>query len=353
MRFEDFSTEKNNPKENLHEGERRFTHISPESFLEQLSEESTLEIVDEEHHACALISYTEIIPEEPISEEYVVYVGGFGTNAYAYDAQLFEIARRGHKVIYLNPQSGITPSAELSEYAHEKQIPLSIQQKAMEVETLFKTLGIERACLIGHSQGGAIATLFSSIHAEKIDKLILDTPAGLAGHMSVRELFKRSLDEALQEFMFAYRKMRYEGDRSFLLEWSDRLYHNKRGKGAESLWKLRDDIRALVETDITPILRDIEEMKKESEGPHVVLVTSHNDRIFRSADIENKLGADPFGEVDHAALIDRWVIYADKSTGHGFLTKNDPRLLTLLLKENQGDSRAKSAAVIADCLELA
>jgi pimeloyl-ACP methyl ester carboxylesterase len=196
----------------LENQEQENKYISSERFLEQIAHEQVMEIHNPERRLCHQLRYTEILPDISISDEYVVFIGGFGANSLAYDAQLYELARRGRKVIYLNPLEGLAGSEEEQTYAKDTGIPGIIQNKASEVSRLLKELGIARVDVVGHSQGGAVATLLAATHPDMVKKLVLDTPAGLVGQKTSAELITRSLDEAASEYVYARKKMEDDGE---------------------------------------------------------------------------------------------------------------------------------------------
>jgi pimeloyl-ACP methyl ester carboxylesterase len=287
-----------------------------------------------------------------------VFIGGFGANSLAYDAQLYELARRGRKVIYLNPLEGLAGSEEEQTYAKDTGIPGIIQNKASEVSRLLKELGIARVDVVGHSQGGAVATLLAATHPDMVKKLVLDTPAGLVGQKTSAELITRSLDEAASEYVYARKKMEDDGDTSYLKEWKERLFHDKRGNLSRFLWRLKNEIESLAKTDITPLLDDIQHgvnrKNEETVSPEVILLTANNDRIFRSEEIEKTLGINSITQTGTDGIqtgrVNSWTMYADKNTGHGFLTKNDPELMADLTGHKRIVADGGKASVIADCL---
>jgi len=317
--------------------------ISSESFLEQILAPKTIRLEDKENHLSNEASYVEIKPERLTSEECVVYIGGLGTNALAYDAQLHELARRGRKIIYINPVEGIKPSRELAEYADAHEIPQTIQNKAAEIELLMCTLNVGKVDVVGHSQGGAIATLLTAFRPNQVDRLVLDTPAGLVGNKSAGSLISRSIEEAGSEYQYAKQKFD-AGDPSYLDAWKKRIFNDERGDASRLLWRLTTEIKGIGQTNIVPLLQDIQAGHRQADeatlAPEVILLTAQNDRVFKAEEIATTMTEHGLAETKddgtRAGIVDSWAMYADRRAGHGFLTKNDPKLLAELVS---GSSR--------------
>ncbi len=55
----------------------------------------------------------------------------------------------------------------------------SLDQYIADLEALYAALGLQRATLVGHSMGGALALRFALRHPERVRRLVLINPAGL------------------------------------------------------------------------------------------------------------------------------------------------------------------------------
>lgn len=95
----------------------------------------------------------------------VVLIHGFGGHTFSYRYQIADLSR-DHRVVALDllgyGYSGRTTDADYS-----------LTAQADRVLGLMDALGIERASLVGHSMGGAVAMRVAAGHPERVDRLAL------------------------------------------------------------------------------------------------------------------------------------------------------------------------------------
>src|ERR1700733_5450468 len=60
-----------------------------------------------------------------------------------------------------------------------RHIQYSFQLLAQNTKAILDTLGIHTVCMLGHSMGGMIATRFTLMYPESVEKFILENPIGL------------------------------------------------------------------------------------------------------------------------------------------------------------------------------
>lgn len=286
--------------------------LSEESFIEQLNRVCVLEKAsDHAEEQPSRIEYRDITPER-MRHGCVVFVGGLGTTAVDYTEQLRILAQQGRRVVYCNPLQGITPSEELATYAKEKGLPPLMACKAGEVLHVMEQLGIEHADVIGHSQGGAVSALVAAFRPEYVGQLILNTPAGIVGEKSYKELVHRVGEEFHAEQAFVERRAA-EGDPTYKKAF-------ERNAAAASTdpsyieWRRRVEIPSIGKTSIIPLLVDIRDRAQNGmPAPEVVLVTAQDDRIFTPEEMDHAIGDVTQGDT----LVNRWVMYPDAAVGHG------------------------------------
>ncbi len=60
-----------------------------------------------------------------------------------------------------------------------QHIQYSFQLLAQNTKAILDTLGIQKVCVLGHSMGGMLATRFTLMYSERVEKFILEDPIGL------------------------------------------------------------------------------------------------------------------------------------------------------------------------------
>jgi epoxide hydrolase 4 len=116
----------------------------------------------------------------------VVLLHGFPEFWYAWRHQLLPLAVAGFRVVAPDLR-GYNLSSKPKGVA-----PYRIERLAGDVDALVRFLGAERAAVVGHDWGGAIAWLTAALHAERVERLaIMNAPHPVAferGLRSARQL---------------------------------------------------------------------------------------------------------------------------------------------------------------------
>lgn len=235
---------------------------------------------------------------------------------------MLDLARSGKRVLFLSPDKGVSPTSEDTDYfnARAGALPSTIRDKASAVALLLEHLGATNVNMIGHSQGGAVATALTGMRPKLVDRLILDNPAGLIGEDSVKDLIHRVANEARGEASVESTVSHASGVAWKQIKKIARL----------PLFRATKEIPGIAHTDIRPILEQMQKEKSQGRlGPEIILINSNNDQIFKTADVEMGLGTDLLTQ-----YVDRWVMYKDKNAGHGKINRQDGELLTQVLGDD-------------------
>lgn len=308
-------------------GQLEILSITEEDFKRQFSEEHEIEIEGQES-----IFYTAVIPENPTSEDWVVYVGGFGQGKDSYLDEIKNVAQSGRKIIFTNPIRGIE-NEEVVEALHD--VPDTIIAKSAAVQRILEEVGAGKVDFVGHSQGAAVVTAFAAAHPEITKKLILECPAGSMGGDDSREkIMVRFVIDKVAGIIDNPKKMLGgaggRGGKAFFRETI--------GKPKHIGYRLKEEIPGVAAFDIAPLLEEIQQKEGETE---VILVSANNDITYPREKIAEMIGADEllsqieeeegrFEDVDReysevltqkvtenspfGNLVDRWVMYGGKES---------------------------------------
>jgi pimeloyl-ACP methyl ester carboxylesterase len=107
-------------------------------------------------------------------EPTLVVLHGFADSTFSWQEAIAALDDRSTVVAFDRPGFGLTsgplwPFRDANPYTPEAQANLTV--------ALMEALGIERAVLVGHSAGGAIAALVALSHPERVEALVLEAPA--------------------------------------------------------------------------------------------------------------------------------------------------------------------------------
>ncbi len=103
----------------------------------------------------------------------VVLVPGWGGAVYMFRHAFDELARRGMRVIVIDPRGFGLSDKPATRGAY------SLDSYLADLTGLFDALGVERAAVVGQSMGGGIALHFALRHPERVSRLVLINPTGL------------------------------------------------------------------------------------------------------------------------------------------------------------------------------
>jgi len=283
-------------------------HITTEEFERQFSEEQLVEIDGYDP-----IPYTTITPENPTSENWVVYVGGFSQGKETYLDEIKSLVHSGRKVLFTNPTKGID-----GENDSQLKIPDTIQNKSRALDEVLKAAGAESVDFVAHSQGAAVVTTYAAQHPDTTNKMVLECPAGLMEGIDTRlSIMARFIDDKVSAVLTDTKnilgKSGLRGGRSF----SGNLI-----KDVKYRWE--EEVPGVAEVDIAPLLKTI---KERDYGTEVILLNANEDKAFSPERIEETLGDNPLEE-----YIDRWAMYERKKASHSAPIVERPGLLRQILE---------------------
>lgn len=279
-------------------------YISQEEFNRQFTIEHTLSIGESE------VTYSSVAPSETISDDWVVYVGGFSQGKDSYLAELYNLAQSGRKVVFTNPLKGIQEH-DFVDALEGYNLPDTIPAKALAVKAVIDHLGGETVDLVGHSQGAAVLTALATMEPELAHNLVLECPSGLQGEDSTGRIIKRfALDKALQVKEMGREVLR--GDFSSL-EAAKRASESFASEiQKDPIWRLNVEIPGAATVNIVPMLEFIHQQTIEDRhfSTKVTLINAQSDIVFPPDQIEDALEGDPLN------FVDSWAMYARKSASH-------------------------------------
>ncbi|MCE5209118.1 MAG: alpha/beta hydrolase [Chloroflexi bacterium] len=125
-----------------------------------------------------------------VNEPVFILLHGLGGSTYSWRAVFDDFASQGTVIAYDRPAFGLTERPLPGEWGDEN--PYSNEAQLEQLWALMDTLGVQKAILVGHSAGGAVAIQAALEHPERVESLIL-VDAAVYSSMSapawVRKLF--------------------------------------------------------------------------------------------------------------------------------------------------------------------
>ena len=262
-------------------------------FDRQIAVEHTIEVNGE------VATYYMALPafNPAVSEEWIVFVGGFSTTKEKYYEELLHLAQSGRKVLFINPEMAAHEIDD--EHPATAHMHATIKSEADLLRRVLDAEGIEKADFIAHSRGAAVATTLIAQNPGRARRVLLDSPAGLIGKDTPKELMARSRKE-----MFA--RIKTEHSLRPLTSFAGRFLRRLN-------LHLKEEIPAIADTDIRPLLKTIHDYSHNHEDDSVetILLNPQSDLIFPPDRIEAALGDDPF------EYFNSWMQYADPKAFHG------------------------------------
>lgn len=105
----------------------------------------------------------------------VILLHGFGASTFSWRAALPALARDCRVIAFDRPAFGLTDRPLPGEWSGVN--PYSLEASAVQTVGLMDALGIEKAVLVGHSAGAAVAVLVAARYPERVTGLVLEAPA--------------------------------------------------------------------------------------------------------------------------------------------------------------------------------
>lgn len=277
--------------------------ISEEEFGRQFEEQKSITIDGK------TIFYHAVEPADPVSERWVLYIGGFRTTADNYKNQIKDLAVAGSRVLFTNPMEGI--EAPEDEALTQAGVPQVIQNKAREVAALIGALKLGVVDVVGHSQGGVVAASLELMHPESTRALVLDSPAGtFAGNDSFKSQWKRERVDRTAAVASFLTDDQLKANASKVAPTENVLADNTPG---ETAWRADYELPALAQAKLASILAAIKKRQREGADQSITLLYNKNDQLFPASDIETVLTAPNGSLID---LVDAALMRSNKNATH-------------------------------------
>ncbi len=270
-----------------------------------------------------LLEFVSVKPEEIISEQWVVFLGGFGAGAEEYRAEVEDLFDSGRKVLFMNPLKGIEMEQGDIDALEAFDISDTIKSKAAEIIQVLEAAGIDRADFIGHSQGAILASVIAALRPGLAEDLVLNNPGGMHGEDTRGALVGRTVAGlAEQQVTNTKRAFTKPGE---LTRMGSVMKSVLTGTEItkKPIYRATKEIPGIVNSDIIPILESLKSNQEALDEDHqtkTILVTANKDRTFSPEKIETEIGFDTNSReaMDHAleTVIDSYVMYVDKDAGH-------------------------------------
>jgi len=276
-------------------------------------------------------TYTVIIPEKVQYHQPVILVGGFSQGIQAYADEIHDLHTAGYVTIYTNPVKGYTglPSAVHGQFQGVYTVPDIVLRKVLAIDAILCQLDAQTYHLVGHSQGGMLATHVAALHADKVATLTLVSPEGFQKDQAPFLIASKFAYQAADQMVDIVGQV-IRGDTQ-LLEPSGRAGRTfMRNFFQQPLWRLTDEVPEGIQVDLAGLLRYLKESPVQ-----VTFVTAHKDQLFTVGEYREYLERDyGTGGGDVFALIDSWVSFARKGAGHTALGIEQPGILKQILQSD-------------------
>lgn len=117
------------------------------------------------------MAYMDVQPDEPNGKSVMLLHGKNFCGAY-WEQTAKDLSNEGFRVI-IPDQIGFGKSSK------PKDLQYTFHLLAQNTKALLDSIGVEKTSILGHSMGGMVATRFSLMYPDQVDKLILENPIGL------------------------------------------------------------------------------------------------------------------------------------------------------------------------------
>lgn len=164
------------------------------------------------------MAYMDVRPQKENGKT-VVLLHGKNFNGAYWKQTIRELSAEGYRVI-VPDQIGFGKSSKPNSYQ------FTFQQLAVNTRAILDTLKVKKILLLGHSMGGMLATRFTLMYPEMVEKLILENPIGLEDWKLVTPYV--TIDQNYQTEL----KANYESAKKYQLE----FYYDKKWKPEYDEW---------------------------------------------------------------------------------------------------------------------
>ncbi|SHF50747.1 alpha/beta fold hydrolase [Chryseobacterium sp. OV279] len=134
------------------------------------------------------MAYMDVQPQKPNGKTIMLLHGKNFNGAY-WQKTATDLSEKGFRVI-IPDQIGFGKSSKPHNYQ------FSFSQLAENTKAILDKLQIDKAIILGHSMGGMVATRFTLLYPEKVQKLILENPIGLEDYKTFASY--QTIDQAYQ-----------------------------------------------------------------------------------------------------------------------------------------------------------
>jgi pimeloyl-ACP methyl ester carboxylesterase len=154
------------------------------------------------------MAYMDVQPQKPNGKTIMLLHGKNFNGAY-WEKTAKDLSEKGFRVI-IPDQIGFGKSSKPQAYQ------FSFSQLAENTKTVLDQLHIEKVIVLGHSMGGMVATRFTLLYPEKVQKLILENPIGLedyktfAAYQTVDQAYQSELKNTAETYKNYQLKFYYD-----------------------------------------------------------------------------------------------------------------------------------------------
>lgn len=134
------------------------------------------------------MAYMDVKPQKSNGKTIMLLHGKNFNGAY-WERTAKDLASKGFRVI-IPDQIGFGKSSKPHQYQ------FSFSQLAENTKAVLDELHIDKTIVLGHSMGGMVATRFTLLYPEKVEKLILENPIGLEDYKTFASY--QTIDQAYQ-----------------------------------------------------------------------------------------------------------------------------------------------------------
>ncbi|AZA50922.1 alpha/beta hydrolase [Chryseobacterium carnipullorum] len=154
------------------------------------------------------MAYMDVQPQKPNGKTIMLLHGKNFNGAY-WEKTAKDLSEKGFRVI-IPDQIGFGKSSKPQSYQ------FSFSQLAENTKAILDQLQIEKTIVLGHSMGGMVATRFTLLYPEKVQKLILENPIGLedykafAGYQTIDQAYQSELKNTAETYKNYQMKFYYD-----------------------------------------------------------------------------------------------------------------------------------------------
>ncbi|MCT2406611.1 alpha/beta hydrolase [Chryseobacterium antibioticum] len=154
------------------------------------------------------MAYMDVQPQKPNGKTIMLLHGKNFNGAY-WGKTAKDLSEKGFRVI-IPDQIGFGKSSKPQSYQ------FSFSQLAENTKAILDKLQIDKTIVLGHSMGGMIATRFTLLYPEKVQKLILENPIGLedyktfAAYQTVDQAYQSELKNTAETYKNYQLKFYYD-----------------------------------------------------------------------------------------------------------------------------------------------